>query len=341
MKSYKSYMDRITVSPALHEKLQNPVEPKKTRPPWRKYGVLAACLALVLGVGIYRVAQWHALEENFRFDSEPPMQTSSEAIDLAPEDPDYAEPGMKTLGGYEVQEQIAGVDVTTYHILPWIDYGTVSGETATAAMFDWDIPKGSTRRDLSREEIAALLGGEDVLSTHLDWDSYQLTGWAAWYEDGSFWGAYLNGWAGPLDHFEFAVTAGTLPPTCIVLPGSAEQDIWGVMVTADGFDSEAGCNRRVSFMKDGMGYRFDLTSTDTAQARFDLTGTARAEELVSRMVRQIIAEEGANPDAITADGSIPPASNNVSVDPIPSTPPSEGASAPSVPPMSVSQSPEP
>ena len=56
MKQYKSYMDRQEISPAVHENLLN-LEPPKDRsgPSWVRYGALAACAALLIGVGAWRL----------------------------------------------------------------------------------------------------------------------------------------------------------------------------------------------------------------------------------------------------------------------------------------------
>ena len=289
MKRYQQFMDGVAASDTLHRRLAELKEPEKRPMSWKKYASAAAALALVVGVGAYGLGQggWDGLTANFRDDSNPEI-ADVDKPDIATAEPgDVTEPAKRTLGGYDV----TGGGMTAHYVLPYIEYGdTRLGEVSQFAA-DWDIPGDAVRRDLTGEEIAALLGGEDAVSTHLDWDGYQLTGWAAWYEGGSFWGAYIQGYAGPLDHFEFAVTAGQLPPTCIAYPSSVEQEVNGITVTADGHDSTAtpsggvdASTRRVSFMKGDYGYRFDLTGTSRA-----LT-----EERVSRLVR-LIADQGITP----------------------------------------------
>lgn len=295
MKKYMEYMDGIEVSDTLHRRLLA-LEPPVKRPVWVKYGAVAAALALVCGLGIWKAVQYFrvvAPTELAAF-----ALTEPDADITLVEPGDVTEPGMKTIGGYEVWGEDRGPDTAvTYYVLPYIEYGMPRNQMEVC--LDWDVPAGCVKRDLTREDFAALLGGEDTLSTHLDWGGYELSGWAAWYEDGSFWGAYLYGHAGPLDHFEFAVTAGALPPTCIGYPESVEQEIWGLTVTADGHDSVAGpgggvdaSDRRVSFMKDGFGYRFDLTGVSRALA----------EERVSRLVRWAAHRELG---ALSSDGAAP------------------------------------
>lgn len=283
MKRYKKYMDEIKASDTLHQRLRELKERKRKPAAWAKYGSIAAALVLVFGgvsVGMHRSARLSGyIDSLFHEPAYCPEQEAENQPDIAIVDPsEVDEPLEKALGSYDVASGSGPEAVVAHYILPYIDYGgTRGGEAAGQIAADWDIPKEAARRDLARDEITALLGGEDAVNTHLDWSKYELTGWGAWYEDGSFWGAYIMGYAGPMDHFEFAVTADQLPPTCIAFPGSVTQEIRGLTVTADGHDGKDGCSRRVSFMKDGYGYRFDLSSADTEQA----------ELLVSRLVCRI------------------------------------------------------
>lgn len=308
MNRYRTFMDGVRVSGALHQRLSELEKPGKRPAPWKKYGAMAAALLLVCGLGGY--GAW-AARANGRdapippypagYQGTQPEQGMAGGRDIAPEDPgESAEPAATRFAGrYEVTRD----GVTAHYLLPYIEYGEeVGAETA----MDWDVPPGSVKRDLTQEEIAALMGGEDVLSDHLAWgEEYALSGWGAWYGDGSFWGAYINGlmpnYGGAVRTFEFAVTAGQLPPTCVVYPNSAEQNISGVMVTAGKYDWEESFGpstypvheRRVSFLTDGYGYRFEMSSGDP-----DLT-----EELVSRLVRQVI-DSGVAPDRLSSAGAV-------------------------------------
>lgn len=301
MKKYKKYMDEVKVSETLHRRLTELEAPKARPAAWKRYGAVAAALVLVAGIGAWGLGRTGVFGPAAEHGGPEIVPEGDIGVpDIALEDPrETLEPGQKTLGGYEVTYG----GMTSYYLLPWIDYGM--SDTRSEMSLDWDVPEGSLKRDLTREDIAALFGGEENLSVHLGWGDYTLTGWAAWLEDGSFWGAFINGtlayYGGVADRFEFAVTAGQLPPTCIVYSGSVEQEIYGVMVTADKFDEElefedrsiSVSNRWVSFMKDGYGYRFDMSSGDSE----------RAEEQVSRLVRWLI-QLGVTADAVTADGAV-------------------------------------
>ncbi|MCI8808196.1 MAG: hypothetical protein HFF20_08935 [Oscillospiraceae bacterium] len=271
MKRYQKFMDGVKPSDTLGQRLRALKEPKK-KPAWTKYGAMAAALVLVCGLGWYGLDYWQAVVSRQRF-LERAQVYHTEGVPAQPEPDESMEPAAHMFAGsYEVTKG----GKTASYLLPYIDYGD-TGLSEVQTALDWDIPQGALKGDLSRNHIVRLLGGEDVLSTHLDWDGYELSGWTAWLRDGSFWGAYIQGYQGPLDHFEFAVTAGRLPPTCIVYPQSVEQNICGVTVIADKHDGNGACSRRVSFMKEDHGFRFDLTSTDAEQA----------EVLVSRLVRWV------------------------------------------------------
>lgn len=286
MKQYREYMDSITASDTLHQRLLELEAPKKRPVPWIRYGAAAAACALVIGLGV-----WSGAERGAHMDL--PINTPENADDFQPdiaiEPPDETvEPGMKTNGGYEVSQG----GMTTYYLLPGIDYG-MSKDVAEMCL-DWDLPKGAVKRDLTAGDIAALFGGEENLSVHLSWEGYTLTGWAAWYEDGSLWGAFINGYKGPMDHFELAFTVGDVyPPTCIAYGDGIVNELWGVDVTAWGHDGEHGCDRRVELINGGYGFRFDITGTDQEQTC----------DVVSRVVRWIIVE-GLEADTLTRDGAV-------------------------------------
>lgn len=303
MKKYKEYMDNVRASDTLHQRLLG-LEASGKRPvPWKRYGTMAAALALVVGLGAWGLSRggWDAVAANYKPDANaepgiPDVDFPEIAHELTPdialvEPGDVAEPGEKTIGGYEVISGSGENAIATYYVLPYIDYGGMkpSAASSTQVAADWDIPQGAVRRDLTQDEIITLLGGDDAVATHLDWGAYELTGRAWEWPDGCILLACIYGYAGPLDHFEFSIMDGELPPTCIAYPESVTQEVRGLTVTADKYDGEHGCDRRVSFMKDGCGYCFDLTSTDAGQA----------ELLVSRLVCRV-ADKGM-PLAYTCD----------------------------------------
>ena len=100
MESYKSYFDRQTVSPELHEKLlaigRQPRTERRRRPfspAWKKWAALAACCALALGLGLWRLS---APGETGSGACVPPAVSSSAGGFLFPQ---RGEPGIRLSGG--------------------------------------------------------------------------------------------------------------------------------------------------------------------------------------------------------------------------------------------------
>lgn len=268
MKRYQKFMDGVKPSDTLGQRLRALKEPKK-KPAWTKYGAMAATLVLVCGLGWYGLDYWQAVVSRQRY-LEGAQVYHTEGVP--------AQPGA---GTYEYDDpRFEGMGVVSYIVLPGIDYGSSNEAAEQKIAMDWAIQEGAVERELTQEEIVGLLGGQDVVSVHLDWDSYELSGRIWEQSDGSILMVLLGGYQGPMDHFEFSVMDGQLPPTCIAHENSVTQEVQGLIVTADKYDGEHGCDRRVSFMKGDIGYRFDLTSTDAQQA----------ERLVSRLVRCVADE---------------------------------------------------
>lgn len=279
MKKYKKYMDGVQVSDTLRRRLKELKAPPKPAA-WKRYGAAAAALVLVFGLGGYGLHYYDTVVgERLFLDAIRPGGRETD-LDLVPEGPAGAvDPAEKTLGGYEYRGEDGTIQ---YCVLPRIEYGAVTAGEQKISM-DWAIAEGASERELTGEEITALLGGAEVVSQQLDWDGYKLSGRVWERPDGSLLIAFLGGWAGPLDHFEFSVMEGGLPPACVAYAESVTQEVRGLTVIADKHDGEHGCGRRVSFMKENYGYRFDLTSTDPEGA----------ELLVSRLVCRV-ADRGLN-----------------------------------------------
>lgn len=257
MKRYCNYMDGIKVSPALRQRLAGLAAPKR-QPAWRRYAAAAAAVCLAVGLGAYGILR-----------ANPGRQATAEigqiesAITTAPSGQEFV-PGRETetAGGYEVVDgEVAG-----YFMLPKLAYGSVIDAADSIA-----VPDGVERRDLTAAEIAVVFGGEDVLVQHLDWGEYEVSGFAMEYPGGTLWLLCIYGSRGEsgLEHFELTVSPGALPPACIVYPEEKINQVWGVEVAAAGSDSDLASHRRVSFLANGYGCRFDIVgrSADEVENR--------------------------------------------------------------------------
>lgn len=309
MKKYNEYMDGVTVSDTLHERLKNLEKPKKKPQPWKKYGVAAAALVLAAGLGIWGLSGGRDAVLNNTELGQPEIGTMENTTDIALEpapSPLTDAQGQQTMGGYEVRVNAGGVDMVAYYMLPYIEYGEVENEMEA----DIALPVGVTRRDLTDGEVDNILNGEAVIDTHLDWADYELGGYVMLYEDGSLWLMCIYGSKGDTgyEHFSLEVMPGELPPTCCLYVESVANEISGVQVTADGYDGEHASSRRVSFMDRGYGYRFAITGTDqeaitelvSRLVRFILSGVTEFVEIEGEEYR--IDDMSLNLSAVPADG---------------------------------------
>lgn len=320
MKKYKEYMDGVTASDTLHEKLKH-LTPAKKKPVWQNYAAVAAALVLVVGLGAWGAARGRDDIYNGSVELGDPeigqgesMGNTEPAIVPAPV-PMPNSPGMETMGGYEVQYGEGKNATVAYYMLPFINYGEVQNEMQA----DIALPVGVTRRDLTNDELLALLGGETNLVSHLNWVGYEVSAYAMVNRDGSLWLLGICGSKGDtgLEHFSLEVSPGQLPPSCLYYAHSELNNIWGREVYAERYDSDIGSSRRVSFMDRGYGYRFEITGTDKEAIT----------ELVSRLVRFVIAGDGltfeAEEPAVNAEEM-----NTMPYDPAPTPTPTEEISTP-------------
>ena len=291
MKKYEEYMDDVSVSDTLHEKLKH-LEPAKKQPVWQRYAAVAAAVVLVLGLGAFGLTRNRDALLNSNELGQPeiglsepaigqqePAETGEPAVAPVPV-PLPNSPGMEMMGGYEVQYGEGENATVAYYYLPLIRYGEVQNEVTA----DIALPVGVYRRDLTDDELLALLGGETNLVSHLNWAGYEVSAYAMLNRDGSLWLLGIHGSKGDtgLEYFSLEVSPDQLPPSCLHYAQGELNNVWEREVYAECHDGDAASSRRVSFMDRGYGYRFEITGADK--------GTIT--DLVSRMVRFIIVGDG-------------------------------------------------
>lgn len=221
MKNYNSYMDRQEVSPALHQTLMNLETPKRSSSPgWVKYGMLAACAALILGVGAWKLTPDPTAGPN-------PVQSGSQlTLDStsAPQDHPLqsdAAPSVTTEQGFVVDSPLVyGVNLVP-PMIPDIHYQDITDRPQADASRAY--APGSFTVDLTKKDIQDIFWGLDGkpeaeqadLPWALSWDGYTLNG-RAWYSgegklvELTLWGE--KGRAG----FELEMRLGGLPITCCI-----------------------------------------------------------------------------------------------------------------------------
>lgn len=241
MKYYYSYMDRQCVSPEFHQKLLALADAPARRPsprPWLQFGTLAACCALVLGLGIWKLSPSSSGGPN------PGMiPASSSQGEQSPDNSAAGDIAQDSSNPYRfVADSGVDIDKMMMPMIPAIQYGGRGGESAASIA----LPEGSFTVDLTQEDISILLWGsrDRMEAAHfkeqgegnvpwlLFWDGYTLSG-QAWYDgEGNLWQAVIQGTLDESHEFTLSLAPGRLPPTCTVNGGAAVTVVDGVEVSA-------------------------------------------------------------------------------------------------------------
>lgn len=244
MKHYNSYMDRQEISPAVHEKLSTlEVRKKSSSRMWMRVGALAACAALIVGAGIWRL-------------SPPPVTVPEQGAGqfaagytplpgqkdtVGPEDlsPASGLKGAADFHGFVVSSPEEG-DKLMFPMIPAILYQDVTGNPELARDIAW--PQGSFLVDLEKEDIQTIFWGPEGkpeaehpkteqgdLPWMLFWDGYTVHGYAWYNGQGELLRVMIYG-EKDIASFELALCPGYLPPTCIANPDLETSEAFGVSV---------------------------------------------------------------------------------------------------------------
>lgn len=229
MKHYNDYMDRQTVSDDLHDRLMNLERPKKKSARWPQMAALAACCALIVGVGMTALTG--------------PAATTP---------PDFGG-GTPQPGGIPMPDKIerlkgfladSGEDKMMFPAIPYVAYPDLTGKEMPRQALDVGLTEGSFTVALTEEQICTILwgGAERMSEAHpkekpgnvpwmLFWDGYTVSGNAIYSGTGDL--MWLNLWGErEEDYFNVQLAPGTLPPTDIVREGGKVTDVRGVEITA-------------------------------------------------------------------------------------------------------------
>ena len=216
MKNYSSYMDRQTISPEAHEALLE-LEPGKRRRPLVRYASLAACAALVLGVGLWRLSPTPVQGP----DSVQSAGQFAAGYTPLPGEKDVVEPD-----DLFVVNSPSESGKMTFPMIPGINYQDITDRPQADASRAF--APGSFAVDLSKEDIQTIFWGPEGkpqaehpkteqgdLPWMLFWDGYFLHG-LAWYDgQGQLTELTIYGEQGRAS-FTLELRLGALPFTCCV-----------------------------------------------------------------------------------------------------------------------------
>lgn len=225
MKKYKRYIDRQEVTPEFHQELLELQSRKRAAAPWGRWAALAACCALVLGIGVWKLT--------------PQVQPQVAGDAVIPGIKDAFGPGESPEDGFVVEGEGGKL---MFPMLPAIDYP--EGNTSPDASACIALPDGAFDRELTREQIAAIFWGPEgapdteggkngsgSLPWMLFWEGYTLKGRATYDGQGELfwlhiWGEHPSG-----AEFTLELAPGHLPLSGLIEPGRSITDVRGVAVT--------------------------------------------------------------------------------------------------------------
>lgn len=294
MKYYKSYMDRQEISPAVHENLLDLEPPKKRSGPWLKYGALAACAALIVGVGAWKLVPGPA-----------PAQYSGAGAGSDREEVLYGQPGLSSDAsipvdwetGFVVNSPVSEGDYN-FFAMPAIFYQDMTDQPEVSA--DRAYAPGSFTVDLTKEDIQKLFWGPEGKPENTDydlpwslfWDGYTTHGRAVYSGEGQLLELTLWGDKGRAS-FTLELRPGGLPFTCCIDMNRGDQisEFNGVQVTgwskAFGRDGDHYICGSEFMTKNDIGVRF--TSQNNGKAEDGVDGEAWFNSL---FVRQALISDG-------------------------------------------------
>lgn len=303
MKYYKSYLERQEISQETHKRLlalgENSLSTGRavtSRTRWgHRWGALAACCALALGLGVWHLAQ----------PAPPGGQTAADAI--YPGIKDTYGPGEEPPSGFTVAEGPDG-EKMMLPCIPYVDYQRVDGELAADAAPARYLIEGSFSQELTKEQIQRTFWGPEGkpevenpkndsgnLPWMLFWQGYTLTGSALYDRSGSL--LWLNIWGENEEadsSFTLTLRPGELPLQCGLYSDVESTDVMGTPVT--GWSREEGglytcCSE---FMAGEVGVRFEnsggIFGSEYGESASLVQGGAQMFNAL--LVRQALSQDG-------------------------------------------------
>ncbi len=308
MRYYRSYMDRQALTAGAHEKLMGLDKPRGSpQRPWIKYGALAACAALIVGVGAWRLAP--TLSDSPAPAASDPLPVQTEAAEPFQQD---AAPGAQASQGFVVSAP-ADADKLAFLMVPAIIYQDLTDDPEIEA--DRALLPGSFTVVLEKEDIQTIFWGpEDKpdatypkleqgdLPWTLFWDGYTVSGTALYDSEGQLTELTLYGEKDGAG-FTLELRLGAMPFTCCIDMEQSDQlsecngvEVagWSKVYDRDG-DGRTDYICGSEFMtKDDVGVRF--TNVNSAM-RSEYGGSedmtlGGAQSFNALFVRQALADDG-------------------------------------------------
>lgn len=284
MEHYRSYMNRVKLSPEEHRALMDALEgkgqPARRKPSPARWVTAAACLVLVCAAafGVWRLAglpvgdtapdrlledapgTTGTLSPDVGSTESVPPELDSEYV-LSPEDPFDGQPHSS----FNIQG---------------VEYGDAPEICASIAY-----PDGWFEEQLTRAQMVELLGGPGAEDApwSLYWVGYDITGKAVYDGEGNLWQLWLNGVSRSNEHNGFTLTVrpGDYPLTDMIAPDQTSTELNGVTVYGSkigryGWDDsgEMGYIYEITMMSGEAGLNFEARQLEEEDAEYLCTQAA-------------------------------------------------------------------
>lgn len=284
MEHYRSYMNRVKLSPEEHRALMDALEgkgqPARRKPSPARWVTAAACLVLVCAAafGVWRLAglpvgdtapdrlledvpgTTGTLSPDVGSTESVPPELDSEYV-LSPEDPFDGQPHSS----FNIQG---------------VEYGDAPEICASIAY-----PDGWFEEQLTRAQMVELLAGPGAEDApwSLYWVGYDITGKAVYDGEGNLWQLWLNGVSRSNEHNGFTLTVrpGDYPLTDMIAPDQTSTELNGVTVYGSkigryGWDDsgEMGYIYEITMMSGEAGLNFEARQLEEEDAEYLCTQAA-------------------------------------------------------------------
>lgn len=306
MEHYRSYMNRVKLSPEEHRALMDALEgkgqPARRKPSPARWVTAAACLVLVCAAafGVWRLAglpvgdtgpdrlledvpgTTGTLSPDVGSTESVPPELDSEYV-LSPEDPFDGQPH----GSFNIQG---------------VEYGDAPEICASIAY-----PDGWFEEQLTRAQMVELLGGPGAEDApwSLYWVGYDITGKAVYDGEGNLWQLWLNGVSRSNEHNGFTLTVRPedYPLTDMVAPDQTSTELNGVMVYGSksgryGWDDsgEMGYIYEITMMSGEAGLNFEARQLEEEYAEYLCTQAANTFAVTKLYLDSLLVYGGEIPD---------------------------------------------
>lgn len=325
MRAYESYMERQTVSSELHDRLLALEAPQKKRGgAYMKFGALAACAALLIGIGGYLGGSSPVAPKPGPITPPAAVQTIQPSAPMESENVLAVEPtlapddsAIADTGAFRLMENPEVC--RSFYAMPALKFVDATGEREIAASIA--LPEGSFEVDLTLADLQKVFWGKEGKpqgmepDTELPWALYWggCTVWArAIYDgEGALWQLTVHG-EREGDEFTLRVAPGHLPVDCCVVlsdEGKATADVNGVPVTSfyRSYDRDGDGKEEVvctsEFMVNGYGCRFEnIGAPQMTGETYDREASIYFNTL---FVRQALSDGGLYMDDLAHNENIP------------------------------------